>query len=921
MAPEAERQAQGPLTLPSGTVTFLFTDIEGSTQRWEERREPMQAAVVRHEQLLHAAITQHGGHVFKTVGDGFCSAFPTAPRAVEAAIAMQRALAAEDFSAVDGLRVRVGLHTGHAVERDGDYFGPTVNRVARLMSIGHGGQILMSQTTYDLTKGEVPSSASLLDLGRHRLKDLTEAERVTQVVVDGLPSAFPPLNSLSDSSNNLPVQLTGFHGRANEIADVKTLLDEHRLLTLVGSGGVGKTRLALQAGADLVDRFPNGVWFADMSPISDPELVASVVGAALRVDQVPGKRVDELIPTHLKRKKLLLIIDNCEHLLDAIARLVDAIHRSAPDVRILATSRQGLGVDGEVIHRVPSLTIPARGAALSAEEASQFGAVAVFVDRARRGDSRFTMTDDDVPTVIEICHHLDGIPLAIELAAARVSVLSIPNLARRLDERFKILTGGSRTALPRQKTLTALIDWSYDLLSPQEQLFFSRLGIFAGTFSLAAANDVCGDDPLDDFEVLDLLASLADKSLVVADASGRAERYYLLESTRAYALEKLQASDRDRLSRDHAEYFRDLARAADEDHATDHIGWLAKVEIDLDNYRTALEWSITRSNDAVIGAALAGMLGRLWLGAGLSVEGRYWIEQALERVSEDEHPRIVARLLRAQSVHLSASERVEAAQHAVRLSESLGDVFEASMARYYLALGLRHMGRYDEAETVSTQIIEVFSRTGDMWYYGGALEMKANIARARGDKAAARELFSQAIAGFRAMGDDYRTGLPLSGLAELEFDDGRPDEALRFMTEALEIRRNTKNKSVLANTHMNLAAYRLALGHVEAAREEAREALRLAREIQAPYYVAIPLQHLALAGALAGNVHDTAKIFGFVNARCDALGMRRGPTERWCCDKLMSVLREKSSDDEITRLGAEGAAWSEDQAVEVASKI
>jgi predicted ATPase len=395
----------------------------------------------------------------------------------------------------------MAIHLGHAEERNGDYFGPAVNRVARLMSIGHGGQILVSGVTRDIAHSDPPAGTTLVDLGSQRLQDLTEPEHVWQLNVPGLPSEFPPLRSLDALPNNLPIARTSFVGREHDVADVKEFLERTRLLTLVGSGGVGKTRLALQVGAELLDRYPDGVWFVDFAPITDPELVSSIIAKVLGMSQQQDRRVDESISRWLKRKKLLLIFDNCEHVLETVAGIAASILNTAPEVRILATSRQGLDIGGEVVHRLPSLPLPSQVAGLTPDEALRYGAIVLFVDRATAADTRFALTDDSAPIVAEICRRLDGIPLAIELAAARVKVLSIPHLAQRLNERFKILTGGSRDALPRQKTLTALIGWSYDLLSPQEQLLFTRLGIFSGGFALDAVTAVCPGEGLDEIDV------------------------------------------------------------------------------------------------------------------------------------------------------------------------------------------------------------------------------------------------------------------------------------------------------------------------------------------------------------------------------------------------------------------------------------
>jgi len=907
---------------PTGTVAFLFTDIEGSTQRWESHREAMDDAVKRHDALLREAIDRRSGYIFKTVGDAFCVAFARVSDAVATACEAQRARSAQDFSSVGGLPIRMGLHVGEASERNGDYFGPAVNRVARLMSIGHGGQILVSGVTRDLAARDLPAGASLLDLGAHRLKDLTEPEQVWQLTIAGLPAEFPSLKSLDTLPNNLPIARTSFRGRDRDLEEVKSLLGQRKLLTLFGSGGVGKTRLALQVGADVLDQNPDGVWLIDFAPITDPELVASVIAKEIGMAQVEGRRVDESIPQWLRRKKLLLILDNCEHVLEPVAAIADAITGGCPDVRMLATSRQALGVSGEEVVRLASLDVPHKIADLTAAAIMEFGAVALFVDRAHSVDKSFKLTDDTAPIVADICRRLDGIPLAIELAAARVKVLSIPNLAQRLNERFRILTGGSRTALPRQKTLSALIDWSYDLLTPQEQLLFARLGVFAGGFGLDAATNICGGEGLDEIDILDLLASLTDKSLVVADTSGEHARYRLLESTAAYALEKLTAAgEHEQLARRHAEYFRDQARAAAERYTGATLAWLAGVELELDNDRTALEWALTRGNDAVLGGAIAGALVGLWRNAGLAVEGRYWISLALERVNEAEHPHIAAHLQFAQSNLSSGKRSHDAAERAVRLYASVGDARGAARAQRTLAFALMQMGQLDEAKAAIEQALAALRACGDTFNVASGLDILASIEALRGDVGAARELYAQALAANKALGNESWTASVLGNMAELEFGDGHAEQALRAASEALEFDARGKNAASIATGHINCAAYRIALGDLSAARESAREGLRLARQVRYEYVIANVLQHLALLSALGGDARRGAQLLGHVDGQYSALGMQREPTERWGYDKLMAALRETLSADEITAFAAEGAAWSEDQAVEEAFKV
>jgi predicted ATPase/transcriptional regulator with XRE-family HTH domain len=729
------------------------------------------------------------------------------------------------------------------------------------------------------------------------------------------PGEFPA------QPNNLPIARTTFVGREHDVAEVTEMLGRYRLLTLVGSGGVGKTRLAIAVGAELLDRYPDGVWFVDFAPITDPKLVASVVAQALGKGQHQGQRIDEAIPAWLKRKHLLLILDNAEHLLEATATFAEAVLATTQDVRILTTSRQSLNISGEAVHQVQPLAVPAETAGLKVREALGYGAVSLFVDRATAADTRFLLTDENASIIAEICRGLDGIPLAIELAAARVKVLSIPNVARRLNERFKLLTGGSRSVLPRQKTLTALIDWSYDLLAEHERLLFVRLGIFTGGFGLDAVTAVCGGDGLDGVDTFDLLASLTDKSLVIADTRGERERYRLLESTAAYALEKLIAlRRREGLARRHAEYFRQWAEAADELRSSaSKSAWLADMELELDNYRTALEWALTQENDAVLGGAIAGALGGLWSDAGLVAEGRYWIKLALPRVNQSEHPAIAASLQLALSGISDGKRRYEAAELAMQLYESVGDLGAAARAQRMCGFALYQMGRLDEARKVIAQALAASS--GATWHAAENLNLLAIIEMSRGDLRASRGFYAQSLERMKTLGDELGTARVLGNTADLAFAEGNPEQALRLINEALALASVQKNRLFKASWHNNAAAYCLALGDVSSAREAAREALRLARQIRHEVFIAIALQHFALIAALDGDPRYGAQLLGYVDGRYDHLGVKREPTEQYCHDKLLAALHEALRKDEITRLAAEGRAWSEEEAVETAGLL
>ena len=575
---------------PTGTVSFLFTDIEGSTQLWEERREDMSAALAVHDRIIRQAVEAFGGRVFSTGGDGVAAAFQ---RAVDALAAARHAqLELEVGSVPVPLRVRMAVHTGEVEERAGDYFGPPLNRTARLMAAGHGGQILVSGVTATLASGQLPHDTALRDLGDHRLRDLAEPEHVFQLLHPGLRSDFPPLRSLDRYPGNLPIQPTAFVGRDAAIAEVGKALDEARAVTLTGVGGVGKTRLALQVAADVVHRFGDGAWFVELAPVGTAEAFPDAVAQALSVPPRPGATLDQAVLDFLLGKDLLLVLDNCEHLLGASARFVESLLRQAPGLRVLATSREGLGVAGERTITVPSLEVPASGSSPADVLASE--AVRLFVERARDADAAPGGADADPAVLADLCRRLDGIPLAIELAAARTSGMSPAEILGHLDRRFRLLNRGRRTATTRHQTLRNTLDWSYDLLDDAERTVLRRLAIFAGDFSLATAEAVVADEDLDSFEVIDHLVRLVEKSLVAVDRRSGNSRYRLLETIRDYAWERLtEAGEVDAVGARHAAHFLELALQADPGfEGTDELVWRDRVECDVDNLRAALRWYI-----------------------------------------------------------------------------------------------------------------------------------------------------------------------------------------------------------------------------------------------------------------------------------------------------------------------------------------
>jgi predicted ATPase/class 3 adenylate cyclase len=578
--------------LPTGTVTFLFTDLERSTRLWEEQPEAMRAALARHDQLLREAVASHDGQVIKGTGDGVHAVFVTAESAAGAAVAAQLALDDETWGPTGELRVRMGIHTGGAEQRGDDYYGPVLNRAARLMSVAHGGQVLCSQATADLLRDSRPAPLGLVDLGEHRLRDLDRPEVVFQVTHPELPADFPPLPSATGGAGNLPRQLTSFVGHEDDMTAIARALDETPVVTLTGVGGVGKTRLAIEIASRVATGYRDGVWLCELAGVRNADTIPDAVLDVFGADRGQTGTADEVLRRFLRSKQLLLVLDNCEHLLKPVARLVGDLARESPGVRVLATSREGLGMPGERIVAVRSLSTPEGNEELDA--VASCDAVRLFVDRATAARAGFALDASNAAAVAQICERLDGVPLAIELAAARVGMLTPPQLAQRLDERFRILTGSERGAVERHQTLRAAIDWSYELLHDDERAVLDRLSVFAGGFTLDAAEVVAAGGEIDADAVFDVLSRLVARSLVEADTEGAEARYRLLETIRQYAEERLDAAgDTTRVRHAHARYFAAFGESALAGSATPaELDWLLALSRETDNIRVALAWAI-----------------------------------------------------------------------------------------------------------------------------------------------------------------------------------------------------------------------------------------------------------------------------------------------------------------------------------------
>jgi predicted ATPase/class 3 adenylate cyclase len=621
--------------LPTGTVTFLFTDIEGSTRLWEEHSESMKKAIARHDEIVRGAIERNQGVVFSTMGDGMAAAFVSAPDALRAILEAQQGLAAEAWDDTGPILVRMGLHSDEGrLRAPGQYVNRPLNRCARLMALAHGGQVLVSDATEALARNALPEGVRLVDLGEHRLRDLSRSETIFQVSHADLVGEFPPLRTLDAFMGNLPSPASSFIGRERELARVAAALGEVRTVTLTGVGGVGKTRLALQVAAEALPKFRDGAWWCELAPIRDRDGVADAVAALFSVTPRAAETVEEAVVEFLRHKELLLVLDNCEHLLEPVAHLVNTLERSCARLVVLATSREGLGVDGERILPTPSLSAPPADAA--PQRMMEAEAVRLFVERATAAAASFELSDENAPAVGQVCRRLDGVPLAIELAAARVPAMTPAELAERLDRRFQVLAGGRRGAVERHQTLRAAIDWSYELLSGSEQRLLTRLAVFAGGWTLDAAEAVCGGDGIDRDLVFESLARLVAGSLVVAEDHGSQTRYRLLETIRQYGEERLgDAGEADTLRSRHACHYAAFAeKAFGYLHGPEHVPWAAGLSAERDNLLAAWSW--------VIDADDVDTAFRILCGVPRGHEGGYQLglpgEAALTLSGATEHP-------------------------------------------------------------------------------------------------------------------------------------------------------------------------------------------------------------------------------------------------------------------------------------------
>jgi predicted ATPase/class 3 adenylate cyclase len=864
--------------VPSAVTTFLCTGIEGNTQLHAEAPDRMRAALAAHDELVRTSVATHGGVVSTTTGDGIRATFADPLDAVRAGLELQRMLANPAATADIPLRVRCGLHLGEAGRRVNDYFGTTVNRTQRIMEAAHGGQVLLSQAAALLVAGRLPAEAELADLGSVRLRDLGSPERLYQLAHPSLRRTFPPLHSLETRPNNLPQQLTSFVGRESELAEVERRLYKNRLVTVAGVGGLGKTRISLQAGADLLEDFPDGVWFVELAPLADARLVPQAVASVLGIKEDAGHAVVEALLKHIENRQLLLILDNCEHLALAVAELAKELLQASPQTKILASSRELLQIAGEKKYSLPPLPVPAEGETAIVSTLTQSPAVQLFVDRAVAAQPSFRVTAENAPAVAEICRRLDGIPLALELAAARARSLTMETMAARLSDRFRLLTQGDRTALPRQQTLRACIDWSYDLLSETERSLLRRLAVFAGGFVLVAAEAVGADGEVGTVDVLDLLDRLVQKSLVEFDVEG--DRYRLLETVRQYAIERLEEAGEDAAARTrHLECQVTLAqRAFWKLQGPEQRKWMLRLDAERENLLAAHRWCDHAANGGDLGLWLVGALRGYWLHRGLLELGSRITGEALARTSAP----------------TQGLQRCWALQAAGWLSF--------------------WMGSYAKAREYADESMSVAREAKHKPSMAFVLILKGMVCETQGDRAAALTHLEDAIALSRDVGVPNQLAQAVHALAELHRAHGNLDAAQPLYEEALAVQRRLGDSYESAICLLNLARVAIQRGSADSARTMLLDALAIAAEIGSRLVGQFVLDISAWLAAFVGDAAKAARFFGAAEAQLEETGYHREMVDEAPMVPVIARSRESLGTQAFAAAEAAGRALSYDEA-------
>jgi predicted ATPase/class 3 adenylate cyclase len=903
-----------------GMFTFLFTDIEGSTALLQRAGGDVYAQVLTdHHGLIRSALAAHGGTELNTLGDGFFAGFSSPRACVAAALDMQRALGSHGWPGGEQVRVRMGVHAGEAEPTAAGLVGLDVHRAARIAAVAHGGQVLVSQAAAALADGFLPPGSGLRDLGWHRLKDLGRPEQIFQLCAAGLQTEFAPLRSLGNPAlpNNLPAQLATFIGRDREIGEVRALVGSARLVTLTGAGGAGKTRLGLRVAAELLDGSGDGVWLAELAAVTDDDAVAAAIGGALGIPAQPGRPALDTVADALGPQDMLIVLDNCEHLIGACAKTAEAILRRCPKVHLLATSREPLGIGGEMIYRVPSLSLPGPGDSDEAAVAAACDAVALFAARAREQGASLALDADTVALVVSVCRRLDAMPLAIELAAARLRSMSLADLAGRLDQRFRLLTGGSRTALERQQTLRAAVDWSYSLLTAPEQAVLGRLSVFAGSFDLAAAEAVAGSGAIDALEVAGLLGSLVDKSLVVADPDGAGLRYRLLETIRLFAAERLAETGREQAAAAaHCAHYLAIAEAAAPHLEGRQQGsWLGRLDADQANLRRAAEHAAGEPDGTARVLRFGVALWRYWGARSQNKEAAGLLVPVLSRPEAAADPALFAEALVVAATYTMFTDMpasLQLAEKADEVADALGDDRLLILSRGILCFAYGYAGQPERARPLGAEAVQRARQLGDDML----LSMSLGIYATAFDAATSGPLFAEAFACAERSGDlDTEQALHNNaGVAALEMGD--IPAARAHMETAI------RAAEALGTPHplqsVNLGIILRAEHDLDGARSTLQEALRVGRRIGDKRSMAEAMGGLACLDGDLGDWHRAAMLHGAAQALLDQTGVPWDTFDARYRQESLDQAGAALGDEQFQRACARGTALSFDQAISLA---
>ena len=885
------------------TLTFLFTDIEGSTAMVQRLGDAWAGVLADHHRLIRAALAAHGGEEVVSQGDGVFAAFASPRACVDAVIQMQRALVSHAWSAGVRVRVRMGIHCGEASQTAAGLAGLEVHRAARIAAVAHGGQVVVSAAAAGLLRDSLPAGVGLEDLGLHRLKDLERAERVFQLLAEGLPTAFPPLRSLDNPTlcGNLPAQVSSFIGREVELAEVRRLVGRSRLVTLTGVGGAGKTRLGLQVASGLLEDAGDGVWFADLAPVGDPDLVAVTVADVLGVRLEPGRPVLGPLVEAVGQRSLLVLLDNCEHVIGACAKLADTLLRGCPNLALLATSREPLGIGGERVYRVPSLAIPADGDDAGTIWASE--AVRLLADRAAAQGMPLGRDEPAAEVAGRICRRLDGIPLAVELAAARLRVMPAAELEARLDERFALLTGGSRAGLPRQQTLRAMVDWSWELLTDAERAVLARLSVFAGGFGLAAAEAVATGPDVPAGEVLGHLGALVDKSLVQFDDAGTG-RYRLLETVRQYAVGQLDAlapAAAGAARTAHRDHYLALAEAAAPQLvAADQAEWLDRLDAELGNLRAAIAFSVA-DPDPALGLRLAASLRVYWQVRGHAAEGADVLRALLEAPAAQGATLLRARALAAAANLLVQTDGYATAgdycQEGLAIARAVGDEYLVADLLQIGAWPLLRRGQPNVALPLIESGLGLARRLQEPHLTGRLLSARSFALNVGGNPAGAARDAAESLRLFRQAGDRILVGATLGNLGNYELSVGDLDAARRHLAESVDIARALNARDGMAYWTFNLGLAEYLSDSPEAAEALFAETLEMAQRMGIKGLVGYGLIGVAMVGHGRADPGRSARLHGAADQALADLGETLEPLEGRLADLDRQRLR--------TAMGAE----------------